>query len=118
MALALGAAIVVSAVLFLVYGSLCLVSGGMEAEFERFGLARFRRATGGLEVVGGLGLLIGLVVPEVLVIASAGLALLMLLGLVARLRVRDAFLETLPAAGLLVVNVVILVEAWALVATA
>jgi hypothetical protein len=118
MALALGAAIVVSAVLFLVYGLLCLFSDGMEAEFARFGLARYRRATGGLEVLGGLGLIVGLVVPEVLVVASGGLALLMLLGVIARLRVRDPILETLPAAILLVVNGVILVEAWAIITAA
>jgi hypothetical protein len=112
MALALTATVLVSAVLFLVYGLLCLFSGSMKVEFERFGLVRFRRLTGALEVLGGVGLLVGTRVPEVLLVASAGLALLMLLGVIARVRVRDSLLETLPAAVLMVANVWIVVVAW------
>jgi len=109
MAFAYWAAVLVSAVIFLVYGLLCLFSNGMEAEFERYGLSRFRRLTGGLEVLGGVGLLVGLLVPEVMMVASGGLALLMLLGVIARVRVRDPLLEILPASVLLVANAFILV---------
>ena len=106
----------VSGVLFLVYGALCLFSDGMEEEFERYGLSRFRRLTGALEVLGGAGLLVGLLVPEVLLVAAAGLALLMLLGVIARVRVRDRLLEMLPAAALMGANVLLLLEAWRTVA--
>jgi hypothetical protein len=109
MAFASTAAVLVSAVLFLVYGLLCLFSNGMEEEFARYGLSRFRRLTGGLEVLGGAGLLVGLLVPEILLVASGGLALLMLLGVVARVRVRDPLFEMLPALVLLVMNVFIVV---------
>jgi uncharacterized membrane protein YphA (DoxX/SURF4 family) len=112
MAYAITATVLVSAVLFLVYGLLCLFSGSMKAEFERFGLPRYRRLTGALEVLGGVGLIVGLRVPEVLLVASAGLAALMLLGVIARVRVRDPLLETLPAAVLMVANVFIVVVAW------
>jgi hypothetical protein len=106
------AAALISAALFLVYGGLCLFSDGMEAEFERYGLSRFRRSTGALEVLGGAGLLVGLLVAEVMLLASAGLALLMLLGIGARVRVRDPFLEMLPAIILMVMNVFIVSETW------
>jgi uncharacterized membrane protein YphA (DoxX/SURF4 family) len=109
------AAAVLSAVLFLGYGSLVLFSGGMRAEFERFGLSRFRQLTGALEVVGGLGLLVGLARPTVMVVASGGLALLMLLGVIVRVRVRDPLLETAPAAVLMLVNAYVLVEATSVV---
>ena len=105
--------IVLSAVLFLGYGSLVLFTGGMREEFERFGLARFRRATGALEVLGGAGLLVGLLRAEVLVLASGGLALLMLLGVITRVRVRDGVLETLPALLLMLANAFILTVALA-----
>jgi hypothetical protein len=111
-AVAYDAAVLVSAVLFIAYGLLCLFSGGMMDEFERYGLSRFRRLTGGLEVLGGVGLLVGLLITEVLLVASAGLALLMLLGVAARVRVRDPLLETLPAGFLLVTNVLIALGAW------
>jgi len=110
------AAILVSAALFVVYGALCLFSGGMQEEFARYGLSRFRRLTGGLELLGGVGLLVGLAVTEVALVAAAGLALLMLLGIVARIRVRDTFLEILPASVLLVVNGFIALAAWGQVA--
>lgn len=113
-----GAAVVIAAVLFLVYGGLCLFSNGMEAEFERYGLSRFRRLTGALEVLGGAGLLVGLMVTEVMLISSAGLATLMLLGIVARVRVRDPFLEILPATILMVMNVFIASETWGRLAVA
>lgn len=109
MAFAYLAAVLISAVLFLIYGLLCLFSNGMEAEFERYGLSRFRRPTGAFEVLGGVGLLVGLLISEIMLVASAGLALLMLLGLVARIRVRDPLLEMVPAAVLLLMNVFVLV---------
>jgi hypothetical protein len=84
----------------------------MEEEFERYGLSRFRRLTGGLELIGGVGLLVGLFLPAVMIAASAGLAVLMLLGVIARVRVRDPLLEILPAGLLMVTNLVILSQAW------
>ena len=115
MDLAYGAATLVAALLFIIYGLLCLFSGGMMAEFERYGLSRFRRLTGALEVLGGAGLIVGLFVPEVMLVASGGLALLMLLGLIARFRVRDSFLESLPASILLLMNVFLFVAALGIV---
>lgn len=111
MTLALTITVVVSAVLFLVYGALCLFSDGMEQEFARYGLSRYRRLTGALELLGGAGLLVGLRVPSVLALAAGGLALLMLLGVMTRIRVRDPILETLPAAGLLAANAFIVAVA-------
>jgi hypothetical protein len=109
MAYASTTAVVVSAALFLVYGLLCLFSNGMQEEFSRYGLSRFRRLTGALEVLGGAGLLVGLLVPTIMLVASGGLALLMLLGVIARIRVRDPLLEMLPAFVLLVMNVFIFI---------
>ena len=102
---------VLSAVLFLGYGAVVLFTGGMREEFERFGLARYRLATGVLEVFGGAGLLVGLVRVEVLIVASAGLAFLMFLGVLTRLRVKDPIVEIVPAALLLFANGFILVAA-------
>jgi uncharacterized membrane protein YphA (DoxX/SURF4 family) len=104
--------VLVSAALFLSYGFLCLFSDGMRAEFDRFGLARYRRLTGGLEVLGGVGLIVGLFFPAVMLIAATGLALLMLLGVIARVRVQDPFLEILPATILLVMNGYLVSVAW------
>ena len=101
-----------SIVLFLTYGFACLFANGMVAEFERFGLSRFRRLTGSLEVLGALGLIAGHVFPPLRLLSAVGLALLMLLGVAARLRVRDSLLETTPASVLFVVNAFIAWYTW------
>jgi DoxX-like family len=89
---------------FLYYGASCLFFNGMAADFERFGLTQLRVLTGTLELLGALGLVVGLLVPEIAIASAAGLALLMALGLLTRLRLRDSLRETLPAAVLLLVN--------------
>ena len=94
---------------FLVYGALCLTSPLMQAEFIRFGLERFRVVTGTLEVMAGLGLLVGLLWPPALWLSSGGLALLMLCGVIVRVNVNDEAVDILPAALLMLVNGYILV---------
>lgn len=102
---------VVSVVLFLYYGLSCLFTDAMTEEFERFGLARFRRFTGILEILGAVGLLIGYALPSVTIIASAGLSLLMVLGVATRIRVRDRFLQIVPALVLMLANAFVLYDA-------
>lgn len=82
----------------------------MKAEFQRFQLEHFRILTGLLELLGGAGLLIGFWWPPAQVMASAGLAVLMLLGVGVRIKVRDGWLETLPALLLMLVNAYIFVN--------
>lgn len=111
MELAYHAANAVSILLFLVYGTLCLFADGMVDEFERFGLARYRRLTGSLEVLGALGLAGGYLFPEFTLISGAGLATLMLLGAGVRVRAGDPVREILPATFLMLVNGWIVVAA-------
>lgn len=89
---------------FFFYGWACIRDAAMVAEFERYGLARLRKLTGSLEMLGALGLAVGYFIPLSLTLASAGLSLLMLMGVATRLRIRDSFLATLPALVLLLMN--------------
>ena len=98
---------ILSVALFLFYGLSCLFADAMVDEFQRFGLADFRRLTGSLEVLGALGLVVGYFYPPLVPWAAGGLALLMALGVGVRVRVEDPWLETLPAAILFVVNLFI-----------
>lgn len=102
---------VISIVCFLSYGVLCVAGRSMVAEFERFGLARFRVLTGVLEVLGALGLLASYVLPGLLPAAAGGLSLLMLLGVGTRVRVRDSVVQMLPALALMLSNGVLAVVA-------
>ena len=76
----------------------------MKSEFRRFGLEKFGLFTAALEIIGALGLLAGLYFNSILLIASGGLALLMFLGFLTRLRVKDSFWVSLPALFYLVLN--------------
>lgn len=102
---------VISIGLFLYYGLLCLFADGMVDEFKRYGLSRFRRVTGALEVLGATGLIAGYLFPVLSALSAAGLAFLMLLGLAVRVKVRDSLLEMVPAAFLLLVNAFIAARA-------
>ena len=97
-----------SAIAFLFYGIACLVTTRMKVEFERYGLARFRNLVGALEFLGALGLLVGYFSHPVLVLAAAGLALTMLMGILTRIRIGDSLFQTLPAIVLLILNAFVL----------
>lgn len=97
-----------SAAAFLFYGIACLVAPRMRTEFERYGLAKFRVLIGTLECLGALGLLAGHFSHPVLVLAAAGLALTMLMGIVTRVRIGDSLAQTLPAIVLLLLNTFVL----------
>ena len=99
-----------SSVAFLIYGALCLSSSSMQSEFKRFGLENLRKLTGVLELLGGLGLLVGFRWPLALWVSSGGLFLLMLVGLGIRVKIRDSFLRSLPALILMIVNLSIFIE--------
>jgi hypothetical protein len=92
MELAYHAAQGVSIALFAFYGWLCLFADGMAREFERFGLSRFRRLTGGLELLGAVGLGLGYFLPNFTLLSATGLTALMILGVVVRFRAGDSHL--------------------------
>jgi DoxX-like family len=100
---------------FLYFGTVCLVADGMREDFERFGMSHLRRLTGVLEVLGGLGLVAGLFFLELAIVSAGGLALLMLLGLLARVRQGDSTAQMLPAALLVILNLFIAWRATAVI---
>ena len=100
--------ILCSAISFLFFGYSCLTSPFMVAEFKRYGLNKYRRLTGGLQVLGALALLVGLFYLPLTAIGSAGLSILMFMGLMVRIRLRDSFIQSTPALFYAVLNMVIL----------
>ncbi|NNK19402.1 MAG: DoxX family protein [Maribacter sp.] len=93
-----------SAISFLWYGLNCLINKKMRQEFERFGLGKFRILTGILQTLGAIGLFMGLFFPLLTLIASAGLALLMLIGVFVRIKIKDHIIVALPAFALMLLN--------------
>lgn len=82
----------------------------MKAEFKRFGLERLGTVTAYLELLGGVGLLIGLYNYQLSIISSGGLALLMFCGIIVRIKIRDSFLLTLPALLYFLLNLYIFLK--------
>lgn len=101
--------IIISGLVFLFYGVVCCFSLKMHNEFKRFGLPKFAIFIGVLEILGGLGLLVGLKIPVILLLSSGGLALLMLLGVSVRIKIKDSILLSTPAFVLMLLNLYIFV---------
>lgn len=99
----------VSGLSFLFYGFKVLFQSASRSEFERFGVPAVRRLVGVMELLGGAGVLLGLVVAPLGALAAGGLAALMILGLIVRIRVHDAVRLMVPAALLGAVNAVLVV---------
>ena len=83
----------------------------MKSEFKRFNLEKLGLLTIILEFVGATGLLIGLLYNPIVLISSGGLALLMLLGTIVRIRLKDSLWVSLPALFYMGLNAYIFFEA-------
>jgi len=97
-----------SAFLFAWYGVSCFFSKKMIAEFDRYRLPHQRILTGIFQIAGSLGLIAGYFNRPLLVLSSGGLALMMLLAVVTRFKIRDPLYAALPAFSLFVLNLSIL----------
>lgn len=94
-----------SSVSFLGYGILYFIGTHMKQEFIRFQLEKLGLVVVVLEILGAVGLLVGFwFYKPLLMLASGGLAVLMLLGLIVRLRLKDSLWVSLPALFYLVLN--------------
>ena len=97
-----------SSIIFLIYGLLCLFTNHMSEEFKRYGLSQFRLLVGTLELLGGLGLIVGYYYHDyIFLLSSVGLSLLMLLGVGVRLKIKDEMINIFPAFILMILNIVI-----------
>ena len=91
-----------SSLAFIYFGINCFYSKFIIAEFERYGVPKFRKLTGFLQLLGAGGLLIGLYfTPLLLLLAAIGLSVLMLFGFLVRLKIKDNFVKTAPRLPLL-----------------
>ena len=71
------------------YGIAYFKSPQMKSELKRLGLEKAGTLTAVLELLGAVGLLVGLEFHLLLLISAGGLALLMFLGVAIRIKVKD-----------------------------
>jgi hypothetical protein len=93
-----------SSLSFLAYGTGALFTTAMRQEFERYHMGGQRVLVGLLQWAAGAGLIAGLWVPWLGQAAAGGLALMMAVALVVRIRIHDKPYLMLPAAGYLALN--------------
>ena len=112
---------VVAIVLQILLGVAFLGAGGsklagvpMQVEvFDRLRLPQgFRLVVGVIEIVGALGVLVGIAVHSVAVVAALGLDAVMLGALLLHLRAHDAAQKLVPPAVLLGVTAVVVALRW------
>ncbi len=79
----------------------------------RYGLDAFRKLVGGLQCLGALGLLVGLYMsPSLQLWSAVGLFILMLLGFMVRLKIRDPWHQALPSIAFALLNAYIAFSLW------
>jgi putative oxidoreductase len=105
---------VVLGLLFVLIGSMTVAGRKMFVEnFRHFGYPQwFRVVTGSLEVLGGLGLLIGIRLPWLAALASAGLTLVMLGAILTQVRLREPLQKIALPIVLGVLAIVVAVTYW------
>jgi len=96
--------ILISSISFIVYGVTYFTLPHMKNEFRRFGLEKLGLLTAILELSGAFGLIVGLMLNSILLISSGGLAILMFLGVVVRLKIGDSLRATSPALFYMLLN--------------
>jgi len=89
--------ILISSLSFFAYAVSYFTSPHMKKEFKRFGLEKIGLLTIILQFMGAAGLILGLKFNPILTISSLGLTLLMLSGLIVRIKLKDSIWISLPA---------------------
>jgi len=89
--------ILISSLSFFAYAVSYFTSPHMKKEFKRFGLEKIGLLTIILQFIGAAGLIVGLKFNPILTISSLGLTLLMLSGLIVRIKLKDSIWISLPA---------------------
>ncbi len=99
----------ISGLSFAIYGYQTLFGAPPRGEFERYGMPGVRKFVGSMQLMGALGVLLGFRYAAIGALAAGGLALMMALGLIVRLRIHDAPRLMVPAASLGAMNALLVV---------
>ena len=99
-----------SGISFIFFGLACFYSSVFINEFYRYGLSEYRTIIGFFQLLGGIGSIVGVFDKRILIISSLGLSVMMLLGVVVRIKINDTIIQTLPAIIYLIVNAIIFID--------
>ena len=97
-----------SAISFIFYGITSFFSKRMLSEYARWGYKNQRILLGCLQLLGGVGLLVGIINSTLLIIASFLLTFMMITAVFVRIKIRDNIIQMSPAILYTVLNFIIL----------
>jgi len=80
----------------------------MLSEYARWGYKNQRILLGCLQLLGGVGLVVGIVNPILLSVASFLLTFMMITAILVRIKIKDSTVQMLPATFYTVLNFIIL----------
>ncbi len=95
---------------FIVYGYSSFVSRRMKSEFKRWGFSKQRKLVGFLQLVGGLGLFIGLKINLLLILTSLCFIIMMSSAIIIRIKIKDNITDILPAITYLFLSILIFID--------
>ncbi len=97
-----------SAISFIFYGITSFFSKRMLSEYARWGYKNQRILLGCLQLLGGVGLLVGIINSTLLIIASFLLTFMMITAVFVRIKIKDNIIQMSPAIFYTVLNFIIL----------
>jgi len=98
-----------SGISFIIYGISSFYSKRMISEYERWGYQKHRIQIAILQLLAGLGLLIGssFSFPLLLALISSSLFIMMMVAVFVRIKIKDTIINTLPAVFYATLNFII-----------
>ncbi len=93
-----------TAISFVVYSLHSFFSKRMNLEFSRWKIGNLRTLVASFQMLGAVGLMLGLYYVWLLFLASFFLTLMMISAIIVRVQIKDSFLMTLPAIIYAVLN--------------
>lgn len=100
--------LVFSALSFIFYGITSFFSMRMVSEYARWGYSNQRILLGCMQLLGGIGLLVGLTNSVLLSVASFLLTFMMITAVLVRIKIKDSLINMFPAVFYTGLNFIIL----------
>ena len=100
--------VVFSALSFIFYGINSFFSKRMVSEYARWGYSNHRILLGSIQLLGGIGLLVGLTNSVLLSVASFLLTFMMITAVLVRIKIKDSLINMFPAVFYTCLNFIIL----------
>mgnify|MGYP001313852985 FL=1 len=99
--------VIFTGVSFIIYGYSSFISRRMKSEYARWGYNNQRKIVGSLQLLGGIGLILGLQINVLLITTSFCFIMMMTMAIFIRVKIRDNITDILPAITYLFLSILI-----------